>query len=313
MRFIFLLSLSSILFYSAHAQRKTSKCICYEGNHLPSYYEWADGWKYINKPGTDITISKWFIDPSSNKVVIALFPLPSHSFDYFRFDSLGNTIESGELTDDSLHFDSLEYSKPDWQNDPDGAKGLFKDTLLINYYHVKDGYWKEEDSLGYTWIGNYNKGCREGYWRRGKYLRIDSIISEREFFVYYRIRYEDGKVDSSSFSNFSNFSWQSVKGKWYLDKMKGDTMVLNMEPKGQRFKFNFISKDKCQYPHTSELLPKEAIRTADWDIDTSKTPSITLYDGLLRYKYEVLEYSLNHLILIPFSEESKFNPDIFLD
>ncbi len=252
--------------------------------------------KYNFYSKNDNVISTWILNQKTNKIKGELIKNTDSTFYYFQFDSLGKKTADGILLIDSLNYDTAVFSIPDCAKDPDGSKGIMKDTTLKHYYFVKDNFWREKDSLGYFWKGNYKKGCRVGYWDKGIYKKQGWAIEYR-FVNIARQKYFNGIVDSSSISEFINFPWLKLQGKWYyLDTARSDPLFLSRQKKSGFF-INFISEEKYQWNCTSTRAGNNLKLCVDsWD-SYKGTINLYLHEGNKPIIYGVIEITDNHLTL----------------
>lgn len=103
----------------------------------------------------------------NDKLIAEYFRHNDTSYLFVKYDSLGNRMQRGLIEFCNEVFDSATVQIPDFILDPNGSKGLFKDTTVYESSYRKNGIWWEKDSIGMIWKGEYKNGLRGGKWQEG--------------------------------------------------------------------------------------------------------------------------------------------------
>ena len=135
---------------------------------------------------------------------------------------------------DKVNFDSTRLEIPDFTKDPDGSKGIMKDTVFYSYHLRKHDFWQEMDSSGFYWLGEYQYGKKVGTWVKGKFYVRDSTLKKR-FFRIFSIDYQNGVPDSTTSYYFDSVTFSKLKGLWVYNlsrryhSFEKDSVVLPNE------------------------------------------------------------------------------------
>jgi hypothetical protein len=143
---------------------------------------------------------------NKNKLFAEYFRHNNTAYLFVKYDSLGNRVQRGLIKFCNEVFDSTTVQIPDFILDPDGNKGVFKDTSLYENSYRKNGIWWEKDSVGMVWRGKYINGIREGVWEKGTLICCNEMpekINNALFDLFRPIKryiYEKG-VEKKAFDN----------------------------------------------------------------------------------------------------------------
>lgn len=108
-----------------------------------------------------------YIIRKKQNTVAEYFRHDDSSFLFVEFDSINRLTQRGpiKICSDIFNYETIQI--PDVDKDPNLKKGLFKDTVIANISFRKNKRWKETDTSGKVWIGEYVNGKREGIWNSG--------------------------------------------------------------------------------------------------------------------------------------------------
>ena len=132
---------------------------------------------------------------------------------YMEFDSISNPVAYGTMMIYRKNFKSSAHVLPDWKKDPDGSKGIMRDTIIYRHLLRKQEFWQETDSLGNIWTGEYQYGKRIGSWIKGRYLPVAGI-STLKYFRILRLEYKKNIPDSSTLYYYDSITYSKLKGLW---------------------------------------------------------------------------------------------------
>jgi hypothetical protein len=191
-------------------------------------------------------IDYYYTVTTDNKIIAEVFRYDDSSYFLIKYDSSGkHEIQSGLVKLCNEVFQNYTLQIPNWNADPDGSKGIMKDTIIADYSYRKHGSWKEVDTIGLSWRGSYTKGLREGLWRAGynntnPHFPIDiGDVYDLNFRTIFSCMYLHGKV----IDGFQNpVFWPVLKGSWSMDQIfnKG-VEVLELKPSSpERCQYNFV-------------------------------------------------------------------------
>jgi len=180
--------------------------------------------KFIRDELTQKLISYRVYFPNSKQIDFEMFRFTDSTFFFIKYDTSYKEISKGLLEIDFKTYDSTITSIPNQNMDPDGSKGIFKDTVVKSYHFKKQRFWRESNASSFTNVGEYKNGKRNGTWAEGKYFYnnywpIDQFIPTK-----YE-NYLEGKLDSSSIKLLNEINWPDLKGKWFFNPDYGDTAI----------------------------------------------------------------------------------------
>lgn len=176
-------------------------------------------------------VKKTVYSKRTNNMVVEIIRISDSSVAYIRYDTKRNVIEKGIVKSNKEEKPHIDFwiQIPDMANDPDGFKGLTKDTVSESIPpSIKVGYWVEEESvpiysksgahtaMKYMAAGYYENGERFGKWEFGvPYHQMKGDpedLLQTQFigkYIFYGGR-KDSTLPAISREAFN------LSGKWYV-------------------------------------------------------------------------------------------------
>ncbi len=244
---------------------------------------------------------------STNRTSYEFIRKSDSSFMYMEFDSISNPIAYGTMMIDRKNFKSSAHVLPDWKKDPDGSKGIMKDTIIYTHFLRKQEFWQETDSLGNIWTGEYQYGKRTGPWIKGRYLPVAGK-STLKYFRILRLEYKENIPDFISAYYFDSITPSKMKGLWVYDLSNSSTWahVFNKDSvhlANEEF-LNFTTEKIYQYNCLRDK-PKHSfdytVCSGEWWLDHNR---LYLKRGSELLKFEITTITDRRFALKPINEDN---------
>jgi len=196
--------------------------------------EWDSGYNVETKEfraNSEYEIPYQYIIRKNNKVIAEYFRHDDSSYLFVRYDTLHNRVQRGliKICSDTFKIDTVTVQIPVSNTDFGTSKEVFKDSILYDYYlsYRKSGIWKETDSLGMIWKGEYKNGLREGEWKEGFYLGDQYGVGMTRMYDYFRsLITHFFKVGVEIPLYKDTLFWPLIRGSWVQAYKLSSTTVV---------------------------------------------------------------------------------------
>jgi hypothetical protein len=298
--------LSILLLTTIFLQAQHTRNITITANDI--YYNLDTGYYDVtSKTGIPaVLVKKSIYSKRTHKLEEEFLKMSDTTAVYIRYGEKLNPIEKGMLksnTDSLLHIEMAEQI-PDMTNDPDGSKGLTKDTIVADIPGtIRYGYWVEEE-----WITDYGKSgsaSKKLYMKAG-YYKEGERYGDWEFGQPYFQKNGDSEIviQTAFVGNYDGLQHRKndplpaaprellgYTGNWYIMKKSSiDSLFLTRnQPTGDQGwnKINFYSTHSYRWEYEDRAPANHS--GGDWTIKND-TLIINNQGSRMQYKIKKVQW-----------------------